>query len=99
MRYPIEYKKNFNDNLLFWLDKFVKSKLTSLSNRNVTDNKKLSYIIGQLNQGSKNIDELKQLSKDARNIGLIGINTYINPLDKFYRYIVESYTQQYKRYR
>ncbi len=89
MRYPIEYKKNFNDNLLFWLDKFVKSKLTSLSNRNVTDNKKLSYIIGQLNQGSKNIDELKQLAKNARNIGLIGINTYINPLDKFYRYIVE----------
>jgi integrase/recombinase XerD len=89
MRYLIDYKKNFSDNLLFWLDRFVKYKLTSLSNRHVADNKKLSHIIGKLNQGSKDVDELKQLAKDARNIGLIGINTYINPLEKFYRYIVQ----------
>jgi len=88
MRYPINYKNNFSDNLLFWLDRFVKSKLTSLSNRNVTNNAKLSLIIGNLNQGTHDMCELKQLAKDARNIGLIGINTYINPLDKFYRYII-----------
>ncbi len=89
MRYPIDNKNNFNNNLLFWLDRFVKSKLTSLSNRYVNDNEKLSLIIGRLNQGTSSIDELKQLTKDARNIGLIGINTYINPLEKFYRYIVK----------
>ncbi len=50
---------------------------------------KSSLIIGRLNQGTSNIDELKQLTKDTRNIGLIGINTYINPLEKFYRYIVK----------
>ncbi len=87
MRYKIDYKKTFNNTLLFWLDRFVKSKLTSLSNRYVNDNEKLSIIIGKLNQGTNSIDELKQLTKDARNIGLIGINTYINPLEKFYRYI------------
>ena len=89
MRYPIDNKINFKSNLLFWLDRFVKSKLTSLSNRHVNNNEKLSLIIGRLNQGTSNIDELKQLTKDARNIGLIGINTYINPLEKFYRYIVK----------
>ena len=89
MRYPIDNKNDFNHNLLFWLDKFVKSKLTSLSNRYVTSNEELSYIIGRLNLGTRSIDELKQLTKDARNIGLIGINTYINPLEKFYRYIVK----------
>ena len=89
MRYPIDNKKNFSDNLLFWLDRFIKSKLTSLSNRYVNNNEKLSVIIGRLNQGTSSIDELKQLTKDARNIGLIGINTYINPLEKFYRYIVK----------
>ena len=88
MRYTIDNKNNFNESLLFWLDRFVKSKLTSLSNRYVTNNKKLSLIIRRLNQGTNNIDELKQLTKDARNIGLIGINTYIHPLEKFYRYIV-----------
>jgi len=87
MRYPIDYKKTFNENLLFWLDRFVKSKLTSLSNRYVTNNTELSFIIGKLNHGTQGIDELKQLTKKARNIGLIGINTYINPLEKFYRYI------------
>ncbi len=88
MRYSINHKKTFNDNLLFWLDRFVKSKLTSLSNRYVNNNEKLSIIIGRLNQGTSSIDELKQLCKDARNIGLIGINTYINPLYKFYMYII-----------
>jgi len=89
MRYDIDHKNNFNKTLLFWLDRFVKSKLTSLSNRHVNNNEKLSILIRQLNIGTKNIDELKQLAKDARNIGLIGINTYINPLEKLYRYITK----------
>ncbi len=89
MRYSIDYKTDFSENLLFWLDRFVKSKLTSLSNRHVINNEKLSLIIGRLNQGTRDIQELKQLAKDARNIGLIGINTYINPLEKFYRYIIK----------
>ena len=89
MRYSIDHKTDFSENLLFWLDRFVKSKLTSLSNRHVTNNEKLSLIIGRLNQGTKDIQELKQLTKDARNIGLIGINTYINPLEKLYRYMVK----------
>jgi len=88
MRYPIDNKNNIDKSLLFWLDRFVKSKLTSLSNRQVTDNKKLSQIIGKLNTGSSSMIELKDLCKEARKIGLIGINTYINPLEKFYNYII-----------
>jgi len=87
MRYPLNYKNNINENLLFWLDKFVKSKLTSLSNRQVSDNKKLSQLIANLNIGSSDIINLKNICKEARKIGLIGINTYINPLEKFYYYI------------
>lgn len=93
MRYPVDYKKNINLNLLFWLDRFVKSKLTSLSNRHVNDNQALSLLIAKLNAGTKCIDELKILSKEARKIGMIGINTYINPLEKFYNYITSfNYT-------
>lgn len=86
MRYKVDEKERFDVSLLFWMDKFIKSKLTSLSNRHVEENAKLSYIIGVLNQGTKTMDELKNLSKEARNIGLIGINLYINPLEKFYHY-------------
>ena len=87
MRYiGVDAKSNFSESLLFWLDQFIKSKLTSLSNRQVTDNKRHSEIIGALNKGTKNFKELKNLAKEARNIGLIGINLYIHPLEKFYYY-------------
>lgn len=87
MRYHVDVKENFERSLLFWLDRFIKSKLTSLSNRHVDENEKLSVIIGALNKGSKTMDELKNLSKEARNIGLIGVNLYINPLEKFYYHV------------
>jgi len=87
MRYPIDLKECFEKSLLFWLDRFIKSKLTSLSNRHVEENAKLSAVIGALNKGSKSIEELKILAKEARHIGLIGINLYINPLEKFYNHI------------
>ncbi len=96
MKYIIDNKNDFNRDLLFWMDRYIKSKLTSLSNRYVTDNETLSLIIGRLNQGCESIDELKQLTKDARKIGLIGINTYINPLEKFYRYIIKFAFQSIK---
>ncbi len=66
----------------------MKSKLTSLSNRHVEENAKLSSIIGALNLGTHSIDELIVLMKEARNIGLIGINLYVSPLEKFYHYVV-----------
>ena len=88
MRYKVDAKESFEQSLLFWLDRFIKSKLTSLSNRHVEENAKLSSIIGSLNHGSKTMEELKELAKEARNIGLIGINLFINPLEKFYYYIV-----------
>ncbi|MBE0491025.1 MAG: tyrosine-type recombinase/integrase [Sulfurospirillum sp.] len=87
MRYPLEYKKKFDENLLFWLERFVKSKLTSLSNRQVVQGTRLSLIIAALNRGTKNIEELHILAKEARNIGLIGINTYFNPLEKLFHYL------------
>ncbi|MBN1839464.1 MAG: tyrosine-type recombinase/integrase [Campylobacterales bacterium] len=86
MRYKVDEKENFDASLLFWLDRFVKYKLTSLSNRHVEENAKLSSIIGSLNRGCKNMQELKNIAKEARNIGLIGINLFINPLEKFYYY-------------
>ena len=87
MRYPVQYKKKFDENLLFWLEKYIKSKLTSLSNRHVQKNSELSFIIAALNRGTKSIEELKELGKKARNIGLIGINTYLNPLEKLFHYL------------
>lgn len=88
MRYKVDAKETFEASLLFWLERFIKYKLTSLSNRHVEENSALSNIIGALNHGCKNIDELKGLAKEARNIGLIGINLFINPLEKLFCYLL-----------
>lgn len=87
MRYELDFKNSFENTLLFWMERFVRSKLTSLSNRNVIDKDKLAHIIKTLVKGTNSIDELQILVKEARNIGLSGVNTYFNPLLKLYNFL------------
>ena len=87
MRYDLDFCNSFDKTLLFWVERFVRNKLTTLSNSNVIDKDKLASIIQSLVKGTSSIDELKVLVKEARNIGLSGINTYFNPLVKLYDYL------------
>ena len=87
MRYDLDFTDNFDRTLLFWIERFVRYKLTTLSNRQVNDKDKLAFIIQSLVKGTSNIEDLKILVKDARNIGLSGINTYFNPLTKLYDFL------------
>lgn len=87
MRYPLDCESNFEDTLLFWLERFIRYKLTTLSNRNVSDKEILGNILKTLIKGTGSIEELKKLCKEVRNIGMNGINTYINPLEKLYKYL------------
>lgn len=86
MRYELDFKNSFEKTMLFWLERFVRNKLTSLSNRQVNEKDKLAAILKKLALGTKNIQELEILAKEARNIGLVGINTYFNPLLKLYNF-------------
>ena len=88
MRYELDFMNSFDKTLLFWIERFVRNKLTTLSNRQVTDKNKLAMIIQSLVKGTKSIDELSLIVKDARNIGLAGINTYFNPLLKLYNFTI-----------
>ena len=87
MRYDLDFCNTFDKTLLFWIERFVRNKLTTLSNSNVNDKEKLAQIIRDLVKGTNSIDELKLLVKSARNIGLSGINTYFNPLVKLYDFL------------
>lgn len=87
MRYDLDFTNTFDKTLLFWCERFIRYKLTTLSNRQVNDKEKLAFIIQSLVKGTSSIDELKILVKDARNIGLSGINTYFNPLSKLYEFL------------
>ena len=88
MKYLLDCKSSADESLLFWLDKFVRNKLTSLSNRNIKNKDSLAIVLQKLNSGTSSIEELKEIVKEARNIGLTGINTYFNPLYKLYNYIL-----------
>lgn len=86
MRYELDFMNSFDKTFLFWIERFVRNKLTTLSNRQVNDKQKLALIIQQLVKGTKSIDELAIIVKEARNIGLAGVNTYFNPLFKLYNF-------------
>ncbi|WP_462104801.1 tyrosine-type recombinase/integrase [Campylobacter concisus] len=84
MKYPLDCKDNFENSFIFWLTRYVKFKLSSLSNKELRDPKVLSSVNYALSREVKNIDQLDGLVKSARNAGLTGINTYFNPLKKIY---------------
>ncbi|MFK0431316.1 tyrosine-type recombinase/integrase [Campylobacter jejuni] len=87
MKYPLDCEENFEKSFLFWLAKYVKFKLNSLSNKELKNPQALAEVNFALTKGVKNIDELDALVKKARNAGLSGVNTYFNPLKKVFEYL------------
>ncbi|EAH6758424.1 integrase [Campylobacter jejuni] len=87
MKYPLDCEENFEKSFLFWLAKYVKFKLNSLSNKELKNPQALAEVNFDLTKGVKNIEELDALAKKARNAGLSGVNTYFNPLKKVFEYL------------
>ncbi|ECW7656255.1 tyrosine-type recombinase/integrase [Campylobacter coli] len=87
MKYPLDCEENFEKSFLFWLAKYVKFKLNSLSNKELKNPKALAEVNFALTKGVRNIEELDALAKKARNAGLNGVNTYFNPLKKVFEYL------------
>ncbi len=86
MRYPIDFLNTFDKTFLFWIQNFIRYKLTTLSNRQVEDKNKFQSILKDLKLDIENMAKLKKITKEARQCGLIGINTYINALEKLFYY-------------
>lgn len=84
MKFPLDYKDSFDSSFIFWLTRYVKFKLSSLSNKELRDPKALASVNFALSREIKSIEQLDGLVKSARNAGLTGINTYFNPLKKIY---------------
>jgi len=84
MRYPLDCEDTFKKTFLFWLSRFLRNKITSLTNRQVTNKERLAQIIQELVLGFDSIDTLKAIIKEVRNIGISGIHVYYLPLEKLY---------------
>ncbi|TQR32968.1 integrase [Campylobacter sp. MIT 99-7217] len=87
MKYPLDCEENFEKSFLFWLGKYLKFKLSSLSNKELKDPQALASVNFLLTKGISNIEELDSLAKKARNAGLSGVNTYFNPLKKLFEHL------------
>lgn len=91
MKYPLNYKNEFSQTLLFWITRFIRHKLTTLSNHRVFDKESILQAINALsNDEVSSIDELESLCKSVRKAGMIGINTYSTPLFKLYAFLTQG---------
>ena len=88
MKYPLDCEEDFKSSLLFWLTRYVKFKLNSLSNKEVKNANELAAVNFALSRNVKHIEELDSLAKRARNAGLTGVNTYFIPLKKMYENLI-----------
>lgn len=87
MRYELDFKATFEETLLFWIGRFLHNKIVSLSTKNVANKEIIAAATKELRFGIGDIKELHCLAKKLRNAGLIGINTYANPLIKLFDYL------------
>ncbi|PAF42227.1 tyrosine-type recombinase/integrase [Helicobacter sp. 11S03491-1] len=98
MRYILESpQKDFLSNLLFWCARFIRYKMTTLSNSNIKDKKCIGMCMEKLQNNIASIDDLINTCKDARNAGLIGINTYAQPILKLYKHLSENHLTSMKQ--
>ena len=96
MRYAVDHFEDFNKNLLFWLERFVYSKINSLSNHQVRNKDEILKLLAKFRGGFESMESLQDICKEFRNIGLIGINTYIIPLSKLYEYLTQLHLKTLK---
>lgn len=90
MRYPIDFKDDFANNLQFWIEKYIYSKITSLTNHRVNNRAVIESALKKLALGCENINELKDLCKNVRNAGLLGVQTYSRPLFSLYEFLCDK---------
>ena len=87
MRYPLDFEYSFEKTFLFWLCRFVRNKITNLSNRQVSDKERLAQIIQELVVGFESIESLKKTMKEVRNLGINSIHVYYLPLEKLFYFM------------
>ncbi len=87
MKYPLDFEDTFEQTYLFWLSRFIRSKITSLSNQEVKDKNRLAKILQELVKGFDFIDDLNLIIKEVRNIGINSIHVYFIPLTKLYKFM------------
>jgi integrase/recombinase XerD len=90
MPYLLNSKNDFNSNLLFWIGKFIKNKISTLSNSTIKDKETIKKSIATLNAGDMTRDSLARMVKDVRNAGMPAVNSISYPIFSMYDYFEDK---------
>lgn len=88
MKYPLDCEESIEKTYLFWLMRFLRHKMTSLSNRNVTQKERLALILQDFAKKIYTIHELNTITKEIRSIGINSIHVYFIPLEKLFHFLI-----------
>lgn len=86
MKYELDCEDSPSKSLLFWISRFIKYKITTLSNRQVENKDKLALLMQTLTSRINSIKQLQTVVKEIRNVGINGIHLYFIPIAKLYKY-------------
>lgn len=87
MKYPLDCELHCEQSFLFWLTRFIRYKITTLSNRHVNNKERLAQILKIFSTSIPHIKELDEYIKEVRNLGIVSIHVYFIPLAKLYEYL------------
>jgi len=88
MRFPLDIDTSVKESLIFWITRYIKYKINTLSSRNVTNQKSIQIIITRLNNSPTSIDELSEIVKDVRKAGIEGVKSFYIPVRKLFEYLL-----------
>lgn len=83
---PLCQFDNIKDDLFFWIKQFIGTKIYSVKEKKpVSKEEKATLHVNILN--AKNIDELREYSREARRKGLYSLPEYLNPSYLFFAHV------------
>ncbi len=88
MRFPLDISNNIEESLIFWITRYIKYKVNTLSSRNVKEQSKIQNIMVKLNSSPSSIEELSAIVKEIRKAGIEGIKTFYIPVSKLFDYLL-----------
>ncbi len=91
MRYPLDTHSNPKDSLLFWIARYVKHKVNTLSQSRTTNKQEIKNAISFLNDSPTHIEDISEVVKRLRTkANFDGVKTFYLPIKAFYEYIDED---------
>lgn len=95
MKFYLEAKSTFQENLIFWIQKYLRLKTITLSNRFVKDKEKFNEYLNELDGEIESIEKLHKIMRNIRNMGIM-ISAYIYPLINLFHFLEKRNLQSLK---